>query len=171
MAVEITTSRLAIRPLASDELREALEVYLSQLEYVALVEGSAGEPGHYEIDMLERDWAVAQITPGRVMAGIRLVETGGLVGLLDWIDPNPDDGLPWIGLILVAAAYTHCGYAREAVEGLLLDTGWPVVREGVIASNRAGLGLAHALGFERYGETEKLLAGGPTTIVLFERRQ
>src|SRR5581483_5446823 len=62
------------------------------------------------------------------------------------------------------------GHAREAVEGLLAHTGWPAVREGVIAGNEAGLALARALGFRPLGRRTQTLSGGPTTVLVLERR-
>ncbi len=171
MRAGFQTRRLVVAPLAADELPDALSAYASRPEHLALVEGSAAEPGRYDLAMLERDWAIAQATPGRVFAGIRLRASGELVGVLDWLDPNPADGLPWVGLVLVAAAHGRRGYAREAVEGLLAHTGWTAVREGVIAGNEAGLALARALGFRPLERRTQTLPGGPTTVLVLERRQ
>jgi RimJ/RimL family protein N-acetyltransferase len=171
MKVAFSSPRFAIAPLTADDLDEALAVYDSQPEYQAIVEGSAGQPGYYDLGMLQRDWSIAQITPERTFAGMRLHESRALVGLLDWLDPNPNDGLPWIGLILVARPHERLGYAREAVEELIAHAGWPLVREAVIADNGAGLALARSLGFEQYGETERALAGGLRRLLLLERHQ
>jgi len=170
MAVDLVTQRLTVEPLGAEQLPEALDVYLSRPEYVRLVEGSAGEPGHFDLGMLERDWAIARITPGRVLAAIRMQETGELVGLLDWIDANPTDGVPWIGLVLVAPSHERRGYAREVVAGLIEQRNWLRVRAGVSADNVPGLALARTLGFERYAEVQgPSPATSPT--VLLERRQ
>jgi hypothetical protein len=48
--------------------------------------------------MLERDYAIAQLVPGRVFAALRERDSGELVGVLDWMYENPDDGEAWLGL-------------------------------------------------------------------------
>jgi RimJ/RimL family protein N-acetyltransferase len=149
MVVEFETEHLVVSPLTRADLPDALSSYLSRPEYLELAEGSVDNVGHYDMETLEREWELAEATPGRVFAGIRVRAAGELVGLLDWLERNPNDGHPWIGLIVVGASFGRRGYAREAVEGLLAATAWPVVREGVIASNRQGLALAEALGSSR----------------------
>ncbi len=171
MQAGFETQRLTVTPLAAGELPDVLSVYASRPEYLALVEGSAGEPARYDLAMLERDWTLAQATPGRVYAGVRLRASNELVGVLDWLDPNPADGLPWIGIVLVAAPHGRRGYGREAVEGLLARARWPVVREAVIEGNEAGLALARALGFQPLERRLQRLPGGPTSLLVLERRQ
>ena len=169
MTEQIQTDRLVIRALEDEELAEFLSVYLSNQEYLALVEGSGGEPGHYDLEMLQRDVALARLTPGRVVAGMRRKTSGDPVGILDWLDSNPSDGYPWIGLVLIDAARQRQGLGSEAVEGLLTETGWPAVRAGVIERNAAGLALVRRLGFAEIGSTEQKLTVGAERILLYER--
>jgi hypothetical protein len=98
MDLMIETPRLAIRPLAEDDLEEVLTVCSSNPDYTAITEGRGGEAGHYDLDMLERDYAIAQLVPGRVFAALRERDSGELVGVLDWMYENPDDGEAWLGL-------------------------------------------------------------------------
>jgi L-amino acid N-acyltransferase YncA len=145
----LETERLVLEPAGDDDLPELMEVYASNPEYLAMTEGSGGEAGRYDIGMLERDVAVARMTPGRQLLVLRLRE-GSIAGVLDWVDESSSDGYPWIGLVLLHAAHKRRGLGREAVEALLDElrsSGVAALRAGVIPGNEAGAGFTRALGF------------------------
>lgn len=77
------TERLIVRELRESDLDGLLEVYVSNPAYVNLTEGSGDEPGRYDLAMLQRDFAIAQMTPGRQMLGMFPSRTGEPVGVLD----------------------------------------------------------------------------------------
>lgn len=152
MSIELAfeTDRLVVRELLEEDLEPLLRVHASNPDYLALTEGSAGEPGRYDLEMLKRDLHVAHITPGRWVAGLFLKPSGAAVGALDAMQKNPSDGNPWIGLLIVGADLHRQGLATEACKGLaaeLLTAGCAVVRAGVIKRNPAGLALTQRLGF------------------------
>jgi RimJ/RimL family protein N-acetyltransferase len=172
-ADEFETDRLVVRGLQADDLEALLAVYTSNPDYLQFTEGSGGEPGRYDIEMLERDVALAQMTPGRQMAGIFLKQTGELIGVLDWMDENPSDGQPWIGLVMIRADWQRRGLAAEAFGGLadrLRSRGMSVVRAAVIQRSRAGRALAELLGFQTVSTTMKRLASGEEELIVLERR-
>jgi RimJ/RimL family protein N-acetyltransferase len=172
-ADEFETDRLVVRRLQADDLEALLAVYTSNSDYLQFTEGSGDEPGRYDIEMLERDVAVAQMTPGRQMAGIFLKQTGELIGVLDWMDENPSDGQPWIGLVMIRADWQRRGLAAEAFGGLadrLRSRGMSVLRAAVIQRNRAGRALAELLGFQTVSTTMKRLASGEEELIVLERR-
>jgi RimJ/RimL family protein N-acetyltransferase len=107
------------------------------------------------------------------MLAIRERGTSELVGVIDYLEINDQDGHPWIGLIMVHADRQGEGIAGEAMlavcEHVNLNWASPV-RIGVIEQNRAGLALAVSLGFQPYGEVDDDLGGGPARLVLMERR-
>jgi RimJ/RimL family protein N-acetyltransferase len=151
----LETARLVLEPAGDDDLPGLLDVYLSNPEYLAMTEGSGGEPGHYDLGMLERDVAIARMTPGRRLLALRLRATGRIVGLLDWVDESSSDGFPWLGLVLVHADSKRVGLATEAVEALLGElaaVGLAAMRAGVLPGNDAGAGFTRALGFARVEE-------------------
>jgi RimJ/RimL family protein N-acetyltransferase len=171
--VVFETERLVVREVAAADLEAILAVYLGNPDYLELTEGSAGEAGHYDLGMLERDLAMAQMTPGRVFAGVFDRESGEAVGILDWMDENPNDGKPWLGLIMIYAERQRQGLAAEALEGLaehLRRRGIFLLREGVIESNVAGRALADRLGFELVERKTIKLASGEQPILVLERR-
>ena len=107
------------------------------------------------------------------MLALRDRETGKPVGVIEYLEVNPTDGHPWIGLIMVGAEHQRAGLAAEAMlavcDHVYLNWASPV-RIGVIDENQAGLALAISLGFEPYGETFQDLGGGERRVILMQRR-
>ncbi len=79
--IELGSARLRLHEVAEDDLPALLAVYLSNPEHVAESEGSGGVPGYYDLAMLQRDWWIARMMPGRHSLGLYLKETGEAVGL------------------------------------------------------------------------------------------
>ena len=107
------------------------------------------------------------------MLALREPETGAPIGVIEYLDNNPMDGHPWIGLILVSAARQREGFASEATRAVCehVNLNWASpMRLAVIEDNHAGLGLAISLGFEQYGETYQDLGGGEQRLVLLQLR-
>ena len=49
------TGRLRFAEVGESDLPDLLEISLSHPEFLDLTEGSAGEHGHYDLEMLQRD--------------------------------------------------------------------------------------------------------------------
>ena len=165
------TARMTAAEIAEDDLPEVLDVYLSNPAYLELAEGSGGVPGAYDRGMLERDLAMSSLTPGRHTAVLRLRDGGTCVGVLDWLDQNPNDGAPWLGLIIVHARHQHLGLGSEAIAGLAhygRAAGWKRLREGVIDGNEAGMALAVAAGMREIERKPHTIAAGPCTLAVME---
>lgn len=157
-----------MRALTPDDLQGVLGVYVSNPDYLRLTEGSAGEPGRYDIGMLQRDVAVAQATPGRHLQGV-YTRDGEPVGVLDWLEENPADGNPWIGLLIVHARRQREGIAAEVLELLcsrLRALGASSVRAAVIARNEAGLAFARFASFEPVSATLRRMASEEEVVVM-----
>ena len=133
------TPRLTAAEVTEDDIAELLEVHLSNQAYLDLTEGSGGIAGAYDRGMLERDLMMSAMTPGRHTCVLRLRAGGACVGVLDWMDENPNDGAPWVGLVMVHAAHQRSGLAAEALHGLAehgREQGWTRLREGVDRGER-----------------------------------
>jgi RimJ/RimL family protein N-acetyltransferase len=144
-------------------------VHLSNPGYLALTEGSAGEPSRFDLEMLRRDLALAALTPGRHVTGLFDRERGQAVGVLDWLEENPSDGLPWVGLVMIRADRQRKGLATEAFAALaerLRASGAAAVRAGVVERNEAGRALARKLGFELVSETTIRMASEERVVVV-----
>ena len=165
--VRFETERLVIRELSAEDLVAVLSVYLGNTDYLALTSGVAGDPGRYDLESLQRDFVLAGLTPGRHVAGIYLEEGGEPVGVLDWLEENPSDGRPWLGLVMLRPDHKRRGFASEAVYALAERLDGPL-RMGVIARNEAGLAFARRLGFR---PVEAVAARMNTTedVVVYER--
>jgi RimJ/RimL family protein N-acetyltransferase len=123
--------------------------------------------------MLRADWETAGSTEGRSMLALRDRETRELVGVVEYLDVNPNDGHPWIGLIMVGSERQREGLAAEAMLAVCdqVHLNWASpMRIGVIDENQACLRLAVSLGFVQYGETVQDLGGGERRLVLMQRR-
>jgi RimJ/RimL family protein N-acetyltransferase len=168
-----TTERLDARAVEEADIEGLLAVYLSHPEVLAVTEGSAGEAGRYDRGMLERDLWISELDPTRHTAGLFLRDPGTCIGVLDWVDENPNDGLPWIGLVMVAAGHTRRGYAREALTGLFAHGragGWTCVRAAAPAESPPALGLLGSAGMHEIERRIHRFAAGERSIVVFERQ-
>jgi RimJ/RimL family protein N-acetyltransferase len=152
---ELTSARLRIHEALAEDLPNLLPVYLSHPDYVAQSEGSAGEPGRYDLAMLQRDWQVQRMM-GAVMLGIHLAETGEAVGMAGYLPEHPDDGTPWLGTLVIAAARQRQGLGAEALARLADhfrdDLGWRTLRLSVTAENASSRLFFERCGFHGVGE-------------------
>lgn len=166
------TERLDARPVEEADLDGLLAVYLSHPEVLAVTEGSAGEAGRYDRGMLERDLWISELDPARHTVGLFLRAGGACVGVLDWVEEGPSDGVPWVGLVMVHAAHTRRGYGREALDGVIAhgaDAGWQRVRAAALAAAPAALALLASAGMREIERRVSRFAAGERSIVVFER--
>ncbi len=160
-----------MRAVEEADIDALLAVYLSNPDVLAVTEGSAGEAGHYDRGMLERDLWMSELDSARHTAGLFLRDGGACVGVLDWVNRNPDDGSPWIGLVMVHAGHKRRGYGREAVLGLLAQgrsQGWTRVRAGALADDPATIGLLQAVGMRAIDRRWRPFAAGERSVVVLE---
>ncbi|HLY31853.1 MAG TPA: GNAT family N-acetyltransferase [Ktedonobacterales bacterium] len=148
----LESQRLRLRPAEPDDLPNLLAAYLSYPDLVAQNEGSRGEAGYYDLAMMQRDWQIAQITPGRHTLAIDLKATGKTVGMADFLEEKSDDGFPWLGQILIHRASAGQGLGAETYQRLekyfRQEYGWQRLRASVRTSNMQGLAFLRRMGFE-----------------------
>jgi RimJ/RimL family protein N-acetyltransferase len=87
------------------------------------------------------------------------------------MDENPNDGTPWVGLVMIHAGHQRRGLAAEAIAGLAEHgraVGWPRLREGVIDGNDAGMALALALGMREVERRPHRIAAGECELAVME---
>jgi RimJ/RimL family protein N-acetyltransferase len=164
------TERLDVREVEEADIDGLLEVYLSNPQVIAVTEGSAGEPGHYDRGMLERDLWMSELDEARHTAGVFLRDGGACVGVIDWVDPDAG-GSPSIGLVMVHAGHQRRGYGREALLGLIAagrESGWTRVQASALADDPATTGLYNAVGMREIGRRTTRLAAGERSVVVFE---
>jgi RimJ/RimL family protein N-acetyltransferase len=164
------TERLEVRGVEEADIDGLLGVYLSNPRVIAVTEGSAGEPGRYDRGMLERDLWISELDETRHTAGLFLRDGGTCVGVIDWVDRDPDGG-PSIGAVMVHAGYQRRGYGREAVLGLIgavRAAGRTRLRAAALASDPATTGLYRAVGMREVGRRTAAFAAGERSVVVFE---
>lgn len=156
--IELETERLRLREATADDLPALLSVYLSNPDFVRMNEGSRGEQGYYDLEMFQRDWQIVQMMPGARMLGIWLKETGEPVGMAQFLDENPDDGMPWLGVLQIAGPLHRQGFGTEAFERLAeylrAERGWKALRLGVRVQNIPALAFWRHLGFHALGSAD-----------------
>ena len=151
--VEMESERLRIHEAEPEDLPGLLPVYLSNPEFVAMNEGSRGEQGYYDLAMFQRDWQIQRMLPGGHVLGIYLKQTGEAVGQANYLEENPDDGMPWLGLLMIAREHQRQGFGTEAFQRLAAffreTYGWPVLRLGVLKQNAPASAFWEHSGFRR----------------------
>ncbi|WP_299094430.1 N-acetyltransferase [uncultured Metabacillus sp.] len=78
------------------------------------------------------------------------------IGVIDFLDNNPKDGFPWIGLLMIHKDFQGKGYAKQAYkeyEKKLLLNGISAIRLGVLIGNERAKNFWESMGFV-YVETK-----------------
>ena len=141
------TGRLRFTEVVEDDLDDLLAIHAGNPEYAELTEGSQGEQGHYDRQMLERDWWLGTLEPARHQLIGRLAD-GSAAVWLDLLDRNPSDGHPWIGLLMVERSFQRSGLGREsAAAAAQLLASRAAVRAGVLPGNEGALVFWEGLGY------------------------
>lgn len=170
--IELESERLRLRELGADELEAVLPVYLSNPDFVQQQEGSEGEAGRYDLERFQRDWAVAQMMPGRHMLGCYLKARGDAAGFIEFWE-EAEDGNPWLGALTIHKAHHRQGLGTEVfhrlIDYLRQEYGWPILRAGVLEQNTVGLAFVQHLGFRPVEQKLGRFSGGEQTFIVFER--
>ena len=174
MDLTFVTERLVLTEATEDDVDGLLEVALSNPDFTGDHEGSQGEPGRFDRDMLERDLAVAWMDPARHPFVLRHKgDRGRVIGWADVLEEHPRDLVPWIGLLEIHKEQQRRGYGREAVAALLgwaRERGALDLRIGVDDGNVSGLAFWRSVGFGDVEERERIGPGGPVRVKVMELR-
>lgn len=144
--LEFESPRLRLREVTEADLADLLPAYLTNPQFLTW----SNTPG-YDIAALHRDWEEVQQTAIRFLLGIYRKDTDEAIGIADFLEQNPADGFPWLGLLLIHGSHQGQGLGREAYDRLAehvqTDRGWPVLRLGVLRANRPAFAFWRWLGF------------------------
>jgi RimJ/RimL family protein N-acetyltransferase len=158
MQLPLTTARLVLDAPTESDLPAVLALVQSNPEFLATHEGSGGQPGAYDLDMLLRDLSVARLDPLRRPLVLRERTTGAVVGWADLLDRHPRDDVPWIGLLELHADRQGEGLGREAAEAVAdwyRSRGETRLRLGVDDGNERAARFWRALGYRRVDRRER----------------
>ncbi len=170
--MRLTTRRLLLANVTNDDLDGLLAVALSNPEFLATHEGSDGDPGGFNRDMLERDLSVAALDPARHPLSVRLRDTDEVVGWAEVLDEHPQDRLPWIGLLEIHADRHRQGLATEAaaaIVGWARDRGAAALRLGVDDRNDAAAAFWATHGFFPVDQRQRASPLGTLGVTVLEQ--
>ncbi len=170
--LELASTRLQIREITADDLPALLPVYMSNLEFVRQNEGSEGEIGRYDLARWQRDWHILQMMPGHHRLGCYLKADTTPVGIIDFLEENPDDGKPWMGTLIIHKKFQRQRLGTEAFQCIInhfrQHTDWSVLCTGVKEQNGVGLAFLKHLGFQAVYEKADRFAGGVQTFFVMQ---
>ena len=174
MTLTFETQRLVIKEAAEAYLDCLLDVARSNPDFTHAHEGSDGEPGRFDREMLERDLTVAWMDPARHPLVLRTKsDPARVIGWAEVLDEHPRDHVPWIGLLEVHQQEQRQGYGREAVAALVE---WaragaaPTLRLGVDEGNATGLAFWQSLDFRLVDQRERVGPAGTVDVSILELR-
>lgn len=154
--VPLVTDRLRMEPVSDDgEVADLQRVFNSNPAFIDASESGRkreygpGEVGLYLWQEIEREDSTC--------LAIRQRDRGKLIGCAAVLTPNPDDHVPWIGLLILDARHQRRGFGFEAVEALersLADGGWSNVRLNVLTALRDARRFWERLGYAVTAEQE-----------------
>jgi ribosomal protein S18 acetylase RimI-like enzyme len=173
MRLPLTTTRLVLDEPRENDLPGLLAVALSNPGFLAAHEGSGGEAGRFDLDMLARDLAVADVDPARHTLVIRRRDDGAVVGMAETLDLHPRDQVPWIGLLQLHADVQRQGLGREAAEALAdayRSSGVSRLRLGVDHGNDGASAFWCALGYQKVDRRERDSPAGRIGVDVLELR-
>jgi RimJ/RimL family protein N-acetyltransferase len=174
MMLRFETERLVMTDVAEQDLDGLLDVALSNPQFTNSHEGSDGEPGRFDRDMLERDLAVAWIDPGRHPLVLRRKsDPSQVVGWAEVLDEHPHDHVPWIGLLEVHQQEQRSGYGREAVAAIVewaRANGASALRLGVDVGNTAAQAFWKSLDFRHVDQRQRSGPSGTVLVAVMELR-
>ncbi len=142
-------------------------------------------PGYWQLynlpsapaDQAERDFAAAAAEAGRTLMGVVLVRGQGnnlrsdLIGVVDFRMNWPNEGVAYVGMVLIAAGFQRQGYATQAwrlIEPWLRDSAdIATARCGVEQFNPDALQFFQSLGFALTGEANRLRVGDKFVRLLY----
>ncbi len=163
-------SDISLRLLDPDDM-PALQGLLERCaDFSQLVEGEPPSV-HAAQDML------ADLPPGRYLADkflFGIFRENFLAGVLDAVRGYPQEGVWWIGLLLLDPAQRGCGAGEQALNIFTTfagEQGAQALMLGVVEENVRGLQFWQRMGFELVERRPPCLFGRKEQVVLVLRKE
>ena len=170
-SLRLETERFELHDITPEDLEDLCGVFESNADFLALRDNLAAPSGGYD------PASVRQYCEGAMLDALRHVlvvtdkESTTTVGLVDFVDESPADGVPWIGLVIIHQSYQRAGAGTSVVQTIavhLASLGHSVVRMAVMEANDVGLRFVRRMGCEEYASASVPTTGGTGEAVLFE---
>jgi RimJ/RimL family protein N-acetyltransferase len=148
-----STPRLDLVPVTdSFEPEQLLPVFNSNPEFLT-ASGYSSQFNRAEIEAYLMEETLAE---NALSLLVRLREDGRLIGTVAIQSPNPTDGLPWIGLLLIDSSDQRKGYGAEAAQALearFAAEGRRAVRLFALRDNEGAKAFWESLGYRAVSES------------------
>ena len=167
----LETDRFLLRAIARTDLEQVHPVFESNPAFLALREEVATSAEGYDLTALQRYWEGAMLDPARHLLLVADKGTEAVVGVVDFVDESPADGMPWIGLLLIHRDHQRRGVATavlRAVGAHLVSAGHSAVRMATDDGNEAGLAFLRSVGCQDYGAASIPTMGEDRRALLLE---
>ncbi|MFS0881092.1 GNAT family N-acetyltransferase [Bacillus sp. 7586-K] len=135
---------MIFEPITENSIQIALEIVNSNPDYNVLENGNP-------IRTLSE---VSNDLLNSVSESFLVVEDNRYIGIVDFLENNPKDNKPWLGLLMINGSYHSLGYGKRvygAFEEKLKQRQFKNVRIGVLQDNLIALTFWKSLGFKFYG--------------------
>ncbi len=147
------TNRLLITPIPDDfDAGELLPVFNSNSEFLT---ASGYSPPFHRSD-IEGYLMEELLRENSLCLLIRLQDGARTIGTIAILAPNPSDGLPWIGLLLIDASSQRQGFGAEAVQAIeehLASDGWSAIRLFALRQHSGARVFWETVGYRVVSET------------------
>jgi RimJ/RimL family protein N-acetyltransferase len=169
--LQLESDRLALRESTAEDVDLIHRLFASNPEFLSLRADIASSEDGYDRESVRNYCDLATLDPERHLLVAVDKESKEAVGIVDFVDESPADGLPWIGLVLIDGAQQRRGFGAEAVGAVaahLESAGYGSLRVAVLRRNEPGLGFARSIGFVAYDTIAAPISQHTQRVVLME---
>ncbi len=171
IAFDLDARGYSVHRLRGEDVQALQTLYEACLDYMLLADGHPAGPHAAEEELKE-------VPPGRsaddkFMFGI-VDSRNGLAGVLDVVRGYPEEGVWWIGLLLLLPGVRSQGVGQKVLDGFseyVRGSGGNAILLGVVEENERAHRFWSKMGFELVRETEPQQMGNKTQTVRIMRRE
>ena len=170
-SLQLDAERFQLREITVEDLDGVHLVFQSNPDFLGLRADPAASAGGYDLESLRRYWEGALFDAPRHLLLVADKETGKTVGLVDFVDESPADGMPWIGLLLIHKSHQRRGVGSAVLRAVvthLESQGSRAVRMAIVEGNEAGLGFLLSSGWKDLGSASIPTMADGRRALLFE---
>lgn len=137
---------IKFQPVTEGNLNIVLEILNSNSHYNMLYDGNPTRT---------MDYARSEFLNG-ITESYFIILKNTYIGLIDFLDCNPKDNYPWLGLLMIHGDYHFKGYGKMAYLGFedKLKERFDTIRLGILEKNTEAREFWTTLGFNMYANTE-----------------
>ena len=137
---------MKFQPITEETLDIVLEIINSNPRYNTLYDGNPTRTMDYVRAVFMNDITVSYL----------ILLNNTYIGLIDFLDCNPKDNYPWLGLLMIHGDYHYKGYGKMAYSAFENKSkqDFDTIRLGVIQKNTVAIEFWTSLGFNKYASTD-----------------